>query len=204
MPISARTGTDVPILDLAADQRRDAVARAVEATALDLFAERPMPQVTVGEIAAAAGISVRTLYRYFPTKEHVFACMPRRGAEDVAAHLQAQPEASPPFVALREAVRLASEEIDRDELGRWMRALATSGAIDRLARMALVTSTDVLVEALGRRMGLPHDDLLVDMAGSMTAGALTVGTKHWALRGGDLPGRILDALDVAGRGLHAL
>jgi AcrR family transcriptional regulator len=204
MPISARNGTDVPILDAAADQRRDAIARAVEATALDLFAVRPMPQVTVGEIAAAAGISVRTLYRYFPTKEHVFACMPRRGAEDVAAHLEVQPPDRPPFEALRDAVRLASEEIDREELHRWMRALATSGAIDRLARMALVTSTDVLVDALGRRMGLPPEDLLVEMAGSMTAGALTVGAKHWALHGGDLPGQILAALDVAGRGLQAL
>lgn len=42
----------------------------VHAVAVELFERQGVAGTTVDEIAAAAGISPRTFFRYFPTKEH--------------------------------------------------------------------------------------------------------------------------------------
>jgi len=59
------------LLTLRQRNRLAAVERIIS-TALDLFEERGYAQVTVDEIAAAAGVSPRTFYRYFRTKEGLF------------------------------------------------------------------------------------------------------------------------------------
>ncbi len=52
-------------------RRRNQTMFEVHRTAVKLFLERGYPATTVGTIARAAGISERTFFRYFPTKEDV-------------------------------------------------------------------------------------------------------------------------------------
>ncbi|MGA5132560.1 TetR/AcrR family transcriptional regulator [Streptomyces olivoreticuli] len=45
---------------------------ALSDTAMGLFVERGFDRVTVAEVARAAGVSVNTVFNYFPTKEDLF------------------------------------------------------------------------------------------------------------------------------------
>ncbi|MUL64637.1 TetR family transcriptional regulator [Mycobacterium sp. CBMA 234] len=49
-------------------QRRAAILQATAA----LAAEKPAEQVQMNEVARAAGVALGTLYRYFPSKTHLF------------------------------------------------------------------------------------------------------------------------------------
>ncbi|GAA1941729.1 TetR family transcriptional regulator [Nocardioides hwasunensis] len=51
------------------ERRRQQTEREICDAALDLFERRGVDQTTVDDIAAAAGVSARTFFRYFATKE---------------------------------------------------------------------------------------------------------------------------------------
>jgi len=53
------------------EQKKSATRQAIVDAAMARFRDRPFPDVSVDEIAAAAGVGRRTFFRYFPTKEDV-------------------------------------------------------------------------------------------------------------------------------------
>ena len=112
------------LAERASQQRRDAVMRSIEDVALDLFAERPMAEVTIEEIALQAGTSIRTLYRHFPTKEEILGKYPERGATALADLLRARPVTETHVEALRAAIGVSMDDLVRSEFDRWIAASA--------------------------------------------------------------------------------
>jgi AcrR family transcriptional regulator len=51
------------------ERKKRAARESIAGTARRLFAERGFDTVTVAEVAAAAGVSEKTVFNYFPTKE---------------------------------------------------------------------------------------------------------------------------------------
>ena len=61
---------------LTVDERREQLVRL----GVDIFSERPYDEVSIDEIAAAAGISKGLLYHYFPSKRDFYVAVVRHGA----------------------------------------------------------------------------------------------------------------------------
>ena len=71
-------------------RRRLETAAEVSRVAMLLFAERGFDAVTVDEIAAAAGISPRTFFRYFASKDDIVLQYRRRLDERLVDVMRAQ------------------------------------------------------------------------------------------------------------------
>src|SRR5689334_10728619 len=86
-------------------ERKKAEARAaLVESALALFAEKGFDAVTVEEIAAAANVSRRTFFRYFPTKEDVVLERRREQLDLLKTVLAAAPATTSIEAVVREAL----------------------------------------------------------------------------------------------------
>src|ERR1700737_2611044 len=107
-------------------KRSEMMISALETVALRLFEQRGFDNVTVEDIAAEAGISARTFYRYFPAKEDVLQQQIARRSAGLRAALSARPVDEPPLQSLRRAL---AEEIgaeDADPIHRWLGVFAAT------------------------------------------------------------------------------
>ncbi|MGX2995573.1 TetR/AcrR family transcriptional regulator [Streptomyces sp. JNUCC 64] len=95
------------------ERKRLRMYREVSDTAIGLFLERGFDAVSVAEVAAAAGISKPTLFRYFPAKEdlvlHRFADHQDEAARTVT---RARAEGLAPLTALHRDFRAALDRRD--------------------------------------------------------------------------------------------
>ncbi|MFF4829916.1 TetR family transcriptional regulator [Streptomyces sp. NPDC001312] len=75
-----------------ADRKRQLVREEISAVAMRLFLEHGFDQVPVEQIAAKAGVSRTTFFRYFPTKEDVVLFQNERFGPQVLESLRARPD----------------------------------------------------------------------------------------------------------------
>lgn len=79
---------------------RGAIRGHVLAQAWSLFAEHGFDQVTVEQIATAAGMSRRTFFRYFPSKDALLGEFLADVGQQLADQVEAQPADQPAWIAL--------------------------------------------------------------------------------------------------------
>lgn len=79
---------------------RGAIRGHVLAQAWSLFAEHGFDQVTVEQIATASGMSRRTFFRYFPSKDALLGEFLADVGQQLADQVEAQPADQPAWTAL--------------------------------------------------------------------------------------------------------
>jgi AcrR family transcriptional regulator len=183
-------------------RRFDATHRRIYEAAMRLFQEHGFEQVSIGQVASAAGVSVPTFYAHFPSKEHLVMEMPT--AEQVAALLAAQPGDLPLATRLRQLARGYIAQWSPEEkahvLDRW-KVVAATPALRTQAAAFERTTAGLVADALppdGGAMLDPADAVIVDAH----LAAYTRGLLAWADSDGreDLETLIGEAFDALQRG----
>ena len=116
------------------ERRRHLLLTKYERVAWELFAARGFQHVTVDEIAEVAGVSTRTLFRYFPTKEDFLLGYPRRGiAGFVEMVAQLEPCPTPLETGWQQVRDYYLEfPLDPEVLTLWRRAAAEAPEVHRV------------------------------------------------------------------------
>ena len=161
-------------------RRWQATHQKIYDAAMRLFQEVGFERASVGQIAAAAKVSVPTFYAHYPSKEHVVMQLPT--ADEITALVAALPRELP----LRERIRLAvplwlsawTPEFREAQLIRWRIIAGVPSLRTRAAEFERVTA-GLLADALRAEPGStfgPADAVVV--TAHMTA--LTAGALAWA------------------------
>lgn len=137
---------------------RDALRRA----AFRLFRERGFDATTVDEIAAEAGVSRTTFFRYYPTKEAVVFGRSREVGRVFRRWIAERPPEENPLEALEGALLAlaretrANPDLARDSLE--LRAmLERNPALRRRYAEHIQEQVELLAQALAERDGSPVD-----------------------------------------------
>ncbi|MFH8442176.1 TetR/AcrR family transcriptional regulator [Streptomyces sp. NPDC018026] len=99
MKQGAKSGTGAPATLW--DRTRQLASQEILETALRLFTEQGYDETPIAQIAREAGVSQRTLFRYFGTKEDLLGSDQHRFAQILAETVDAQPADVDVWGALR-------------------------------------------------------------------------------------------------------
>ncbi len=185
--------------------RRAKHIAAVERLALELFASEGFAAVTADQIAEAAGISRRTFFRYFRSKEDILLG-DRKRFEDTLAHaLERAPRDLPIINALRDTLVALSEEVQADvEASRlrvrlFQQSPQTMAAAAEQQRTYLMRLTPILARRMGLQGGTDMRPLLIV---NMIMSTTTITLLHWLALGGSKPLHelVIEALEYAAAG----
>lgn len=168
--------------------RRLQVSEEYELLALEMFATSGFHNVTVDEIAEVAGVSTRTLFRYFPAKEDFLLAMTRRWSGELRDALMAIGPTDDPVGAIWDVflglTKQHAHTLDRVLL--WQRAAL--GAPEVLARAAGEQSatigtliTQICADSFDWDV---RTDIRPRVIGSAINGALGEVLAFWIGRGG--------------------
>jgi AcrR family transcriptional regulator len=178
------------------ERKKAETRRALSSAALRLADQFGPDGVTVEAIAEAAGVSPRTFFNYFPSKEDAIVGVTSRRSSEMLADLVARPETEAPLEALR-ATALATArrlEADADDMMRRRHLFQRHPTLAARHAAGFAEVERGLVEEVARRTGLDPDlDTYPALVVAAALGAVRVGITVWHERA--RPGPITDLLN---------
>ncbi|MFD4640823.1 TetR/AcrR family transcriptional regulator [Lentzea sp. NPDC058436] len=149
------------------ERKKRLMRQQLSDTATEMFVERGFEAVRVSEIAAACGVSEKTVFNYFPSKEALV--LDRWEATTASLRQSLRDHDVPPVEAVRRVL-----DTELDDLLSWVTAQPDpESACDRMWRFIELTNAapslrahqrdsldaavSVVAEILAERAGLAHD-----------------------------------------------
>jgi AcrR family transcriptional regulator len=161
--------------------RSTTTRNSLQRIALEMFAEHGFDDVRIADIAAAAGVSERTFYRHFPTKEAVLFQDYQTRLRWLAAALEMRPRDEKVMDSVRVAVRSFPDDLEIVHQAALLRSSLIDG--DRAAEQLRIVQSwfaDVLCEFIRVRVsGHEETDLLSIVGGNVLAAALVAAVDAW-------------------------
>jgi AcrR family transcriptional regulator len=138
-------------------EHKERTRRDLLASARALFAERGYQATSAADIATAAGVTERTLFRYFPNKialvlDEAIALLP-----EMAEAIRQRPAGEPPYQAVCEGIH----DFGMRHQDMMALVIAAQGNLDIPLdgpQRPLIDFEDTLAEVLRERYALPADD----------------------------------------------
>lgn len=197
-------GTD----DLSRRERKKlATRRAIQTSALRLFAEQGFDETTLQQITEAADVAPRTFFLHFASKEDVLLGDSHAQTDAFRQALAERPAHEPPFDAVRAAIITLVSAPDVDDEEVMLRARLMEEAPSLLARnLENYTHLEsVIAEDAARRCGVDaRTDVYPNLLCASVMSAVRIAVAIWYRRGGTTPlaNIVAESLDLVAAGLR--
>ncbi|MHB9847981.1 TetR/AcrR family transcriptional regulator [Streptomyces krungchingensis] len=191
------------------ERRRESLRLEIAREAVRLFAAQGVSATTGEQIAQEVGVSARTLWRHFPTKESCVRPLLTAGLDIATAQLGHWPPGMTLVDFLTAAFRGGGLPAADPAVLGLVRMTHTEPALRAVWLQAHDDALPVLQTLLARRSGGDPDDLRVKVHAATLNGALRAAAEDFArccaddpdVPGDELAARLLAAVGAASEGL---
>ena len=180
------------------ERKKAETRRAMSSAALRLAREHGPDGVTIEAIAEAAGVSPRTFFNYFASKDDAIVGIAPAEASELVRDLADQPAEATPLQALRGMCMAAVPRLEESADELWARHQLTQDHLHLAARRAAAFAEVErrLAAEIARRTGRDLDrDPFPMLVVTAASGALKAAVAVWQERGRAEP--LADVLDEA-------
>jgi TetR/AcrR family transcriptional regulator, regulator of mycofactocin system len=162
-------------------RRRSTTRHHIADVALKLFAGRGFDEVSVDDVAQAAGIARRTLFRYYPSKNAI----PWGEFDSHLQHLRELLATVDPATSTEQALRdalLSFNTFDGSEIPRHrlrMQVILRTTELQAYSLTMYAGWREVIAEFVAMRCGMRPDDLVPQTTAWVMLGVALSAYEHW-------------------------
>jgi AcrR family transcriptional regulator len=157
-------------------KRRETLRRITDA-GICLFIEKGIDATTLDEIAAIAGISRRTFFHYFKSKDDILISLQQGMGEMIAERIRGADEGALPLEAIRTSVIGVCAEVPTDDLVAIDRLMRSSPAVQARKQASYVQQERILFAALSARWPDPERGMALRLVAMLAIGAIRLATE---------------------------
>ncbi|MBN8932833.1 MAG: TetR family transcriptional regulator [Rhizobium pusense] len=154
-------------------KKRETKKRLTE-KGIALFLEKGFDDTTLDEIAAAAGISRRTFFYYFTSKDEILLSLQSGIGEMLADAVRKAPVTSTPIDAVREAALQVCNAIPTHDMVEMDRLMRTSPSVQARKQASYVQQEGEIYEALRERWPEPERSMALRVVAMLSVGAMRI------------------------------
>ncbi|MDT0614601.1 TetR/AcrR family transcriptional regulator [Streptomyces lancefieldiae] len=166
------------------EERKAAIRLEIARAAVDLFVAQGVDATTGEQIGQAVGVSARTVWRYFPTKESCVRPLFSTGVDAIATALREWRPGRPLQDAF-DHLWATDAALPGPDVGALLRLTRTEPGLRAVWLQTHDEAEPAFARALAERAGLPSDDVRPAVRAAMLNAALRVAVEHHAARSTD-------------------
>jgi len=157
-------------------RKKEEIRQRIANAAKELFLKHGFAATTVEDIAAAAEVSQRSFFDYFPAKEDVVLAWHEEFQSAFIANVLKRPQGDAPIVAARDALIETVGKYGLDDV-RNHAILCKERAIKARDQLKYALLESALADALSQRSKGEADELRIRLVAMLVVGALRVTSE---------------------------
>jgi len=165
------------------DVHKRRTRRVLREAAMELFLAQGYDSTTTEEIAAKAGVSVRTFFRYFETKDEVLFQGQQLWSDSLAESFWEQPESLSTMEAMCATLVTLATGLDREAVIRYEKVVETSMTLRGRSSVRQSENVQRLANALAQQQGLDKPDATCRLIGAVCVLLYRLALEDWRAGG---------------------
>ena len=163
------------------ERKKARTRQEIVEAALELFEKKGFDETTIDDVAMAADVSPRTVFRHFATKEDLVFLGQEEENQKVAELLKRAPKSGDPIDAMMHATRaiLLTPEATPEQLVRSQRLIERTPSLRSHKGKVLSKIEELVAGALVPARGTRHEVLRARLLAAVYLASLDVAMSSW-------------------------
>lgn len=167
--------------------KRRATHRRIAEVGIRLFLERGYDATRLEDIAEAAGISRRTFFAYFRSKDEILLAWERGDWEEILDDVRRASPDELPIQVIRNSLSKFLSRYNTEQLKAIAKVMSSSESLRAAKQFSFAEREKLLFEVLCEVWRQPERKFALRLVAMTTVGALRVAVEMWELPGNRRP-----------------